>query len=65
MDENPYFIVVFYYQVVEPIRTLKITKNDVDIFLRQYTLAITEAGLGSVVDGGPKQLATFLMDNEV
>merc|ERR1719273_1613498 len=59
------FFVHLVEKVVEPIRTLKITKNDVDIFLRQYTLAITEAGLGSVVDGGPKQLATFLMDNEV
>ena len=51
--------------MVEPFRSLKITKNDVDIFLRQYTLAITEAGLGSAVDGGPRQLATLLMDNEV
>ena len=41
------------------------TKNDVDIFLRQYTLAITEAGLGSAADGSPRQLATLLMDNEV
>ena len=52
-------------QVVEPLRSLKVNRNDVNIFLRQYTLAVTEAGLGSAVDGGPKQLATLLMDNEV
>ena len=52
-------------QVIEPLRSLKVNRNDVNIFLRQYTLAVTEAGLGSAVDGGPKQLATLLMDNEV
>ena len=54
-----------FLQVVEPFRSLKVTKNDVDIFLRQYTLAITEAGFGTTVDGGSRQLATLLMENEV
>ena len=53
------------FQVVEPFRSLKVTKNDVDIFLRQYTLAITEAGFGITIDGGSRQLATLLMENEV
>jgi len=59
------FFVHLIEKVVEPLRSLKVNRNDVNIFLRQYTLAITEAGLGSAVDGGPKQLATLLMDNEV
>ena len=59
------FILKTLTQVVEPLRSLKVNRNDVNIFLRQYTLAVTEAGLGSAVDGGPKQLATLLMDNEV
>ena len=36
-----------------------------DIFLRQYTLAITEAGFGITIDGGSRQMATLLMENEV
>jgi hypothetical protein len=59
------FFVHLVEKVVEPFRSLKVTKNDVDIFLRQYTLAITEAGYGISVDGGSRQLATLLMENEV
>ena len=44
---------------------MKIIKNDVGIFLREYTLAIIEAGAGGAADGGSKKLATLLMDNEV
>ena len=60
---------------MEPLRSLKVNKTDVSIFLREYTLAITEAGLGGSSGGGgsggsesssSKQLlATLLMDNEV
>jgi len=60
------FFVQLVEKVVEPLRSLKTTRNDVNVFLRQYTLAVTEAGLGSAVpEGDPKLFATLLMDNEV
>lgn len=59
------FFVHLVEKVVEPFRSLKVTKSDVYIFLRQYSLAITEADLGCTADGSPRQLPTLLIDNEV
>ena len=61
---------------MEPLRSLKVNKTDVSIFLREYTSAVTEAGLGgssgggggsggSETSGSKQLLATLLIDNEV